>query len=156
MLLFQLMARRFEKAKNNKVNITIFSASMLCLTQHWTIPISVSVRARESTRPISPGFKAKQGRRRIKSEWFLNPCSAPSVTLQRRFLYHISIIHMSWSYYSYFYYVDWDHNTVGKMTMKDCEMCLLIPSGLTYMWQYHIGEESSNHSDFHNYVCKNH
>ena len=89
------MARRFEKAKNNKVNITIFSVSMLCLTQHWNIPVSVSVRARESTRPISPGFKAKHGRRGIKSEWFLNPCSAPSVTLQRRFLYHISIIHMS-------------------------------------------------------------
>lgn len=90
----RIMARRFEKAKNDKVNITIFSTSMLCLTQHWNIPVSMSVRVRDSTRPTSAGFKPKQGRRGIKSEWFLNPCPAPSVTLQRRLLYHISVIHV--------------------------------------------------------------
>jgi len=51
------MARRLEKAKNHKINITIFSASMLCLTHHWNIP--VSVRARDSTKPASPAYKAK-------------------------------------------------------------------------------------------------
>ena len=85
MLLCQLMARRFEKAKKNKVNITIFSASMLCLTQHWNIPVSVSVRDR--TRPTCPRSKAKWGRRGIKSVSFSTPHTGPSVTLQRRLFY---------------------------------------------------------------------
>lgn len=35
------MGRRLEKAKNVKINITIFSTSALCLTHHWNIPIRV-------------------------------------------------------------------------------------------------------------------
>jgi hypothetical protein len=35
------MARRLEKAKNVQINVTMFSTSALCLTDHWNIPISV-------------------------------------------------------------------------------------------------------------------
>ena len=51
------MARRLEMAKKVKINITRFSTSVLCLTHHWNIP--VSVRARDRTRPTCPGVKAK-------------------------------------------------------------------------------------------------
>ena len=65
LLLCHLMARRLEEAKNIKINITMFSTSVLCLAHHWNI--LMSVRARESTRPTCPGVQAKQGRRGIKS-----------------------------------------------------------------------------------------
>ena len=53
------MARRLEKAKKVRINITIVSASALCLTHRGTI--TMNVRARDSTRPTCPTFKAKRG-----------------------------------------------------------------------------------------------
>ena len=85
MLLCHLTARWLEKAKNRKINITMFSTSALCLTHHWNIP--VSVRVRDRTRPTCPRSKAKWRRRGIKSVSFSTPHTVPSVTLQRRFLY---------------------------------------------------------------------
>jgi len=58
------MARRLEEAKNIMINITMFT-SVLCLTHHWNI--LMSVRVRDRTRPICPGVQAKRGRRGIKS-----------------------------------------------------------------------------------------
>ena len=73
------------KRLKTKINITIFSTSALCLTHHWNIPVSVSVRDR--TRPICPRSKAKWGRKEIKSVSFPIPYTVPSVTLWIRLLY---------------------------------------------------------------------
>ena len=85
MLLCHLTARRPGKAKNRKINITMFSTSALCLMHHGNIPVSVSVRDR--TRPTCPGVKAKWGRREIRSVYFPTPHTAPSVSLQWRLFY---------------------------------------------------------------------
>ena len=75
MLLCHLIARRLEKAKNRKINITMFSASALCLMHHWNIP--VSVRVRDRTRPTCPGVKTKMKKKRNKVSLLLNPsCSS--------------------------------------------------------------------------------
>ena len=83
--LCHITARRSEKAKNRKINITMFSTSALCLTHHWNIP--VSTRERDRTRPTCPRSKAKWGRRGIKLVDFSTPHTGPSVTLQRWLLY---------------------------------------------------------------------